>query len=97
MNTNTYRFESMLWRVPNSSAAYVIFPYDVKEVFGKGIVHVRATVENVSFNCSIMNRGHRHFKNKPTYTISINRDRLTQMDREWGDTVTVTVREREKK
>lgn len=96
MNTNTYKFESKLWRIPDSTAAYVICPFDIKKVFGRGSVYVHATIENVSFDCSIMNRGHKHYEDRPTYTISINRERLLQLGKMWGDTVTITVREREK-
>lgn len=96
MNTNTYKFEAMLWRVPNSGAAYVIFPYDLKKIFGKGRVYVHATVDNLSFDCSIINRGHKHFKNKPTYIISINREKMLMLGKKWGDMVTVSVCEREK-
>lgn len=96
MNPNTYKFKSDLWRIHNSMASYVIFPYDAKDVFGKGSVYVHVTVDDLSFDCSLLNRGHEHFKNRPTYTISINYERLLKLGKLWGDTVTVTVREREK-
>lgn len=97
MNPNTYRFKSRLWHVCNSSAAYVIFPGDIKEIFGKGHVYVHATVDDLEFDCSIMNRGFDHHKDRPTYTISINHEKLLALDKFCGDLVTVTVKEREKK
>ena len=96
MKRKKYRFEGMLWRIEDSMAAYVIFPADIKQVFGKGMVHVHAMVDDLEFDCSIMNRGHKHYRKRPAYTISINRDRLMQLGKIYGDTVTVTVWEREK-
>ena len=96
MNRNKYRFRAMLWRIADSMASYVIFPGDIKQIFGKGMVYVHATVDDIEFDCTIMNKGHKHYKKRPTYTISINQDRLRQLGKIYGDMVTVTVVEREK-
>ncbi|MBR3787210.1 MAG: DUF1905 domain-containing protein, partial [Firmicutes bacterium] len=45
MNPNKYKFEAMLWRLPGSFASYVIFPGDIKKIFGKSIVYVHATID----------------------------------------------------
>ncbi len=96
MNPNKYRFEAKLWRVEYSYAAYVIFPGDPKKIFGKGLVYVHATVDDLEFDCCIMNKGHDHYKGRPTYTISINYERLQKIGKFHGDTVVVTVKERER-
>lgn len=96
MNPNKYRFKAMLWRIPDSLASYVIFPGDIKEIFGKGRVYVHATVDDIEFDCCITNRGFKHYKKKPTYVISINYDRRKQLGKIYGDIVTVTVKERER-
>lgn len=97
MNPNKYKFEAMLWRIEYSRSAYVIFPADVYEVFGKGLVHVNVTVDGLPFDGSIMNRGHKHFKKRPTHTINISWDKLEKIGKIYGDMVTVTVKEREVK
>ena len=96
MNTNKYKFDAKLWRVPGSFAAYVIFPGDAKKIFGKGLVYVNATVDDLEFDCCIMNKGYDHYKGRITYTISINAGKLDQLGKAYGDIVTVTVKEREK-
>lgn len=95
MNRNKYRFKAMLWRIADSTAAYVIFPGDIRQIFGKGLVYAHVTVDDLEFDCSIMNKGHKHYKKRPTYTISINRDKLQRLGKIYGDMVTVTVKERE--
>lgn len=96
MGSKAYRFKGKLWRVPESYAAYIIFPGDIKQIFGKGLVFAHFKVDDIEFDGCIMNKGHKHYKNRPTYTISINREKMLALDKIWGDMVTVTVREREK-
>lgn len=96
MNPNTYKFTSRLWRLPYTFSSYVIFPGDIKKIFGKGIVYVHATIDGIPLDCCIRDRGYKNFKNKPTYSISVRREHLEQMGKTYGDTVTVIVREREK-
>ena len=96
MNPNKYRFEAMLWRRPDTFASYVIFPGDIKKIFGKGIVYVHATIDGEPLDCCIRNRGHKHHKNKPTYTISLRKELLDKIGKIYGDKVIVTVRERER-
>lgn len=96
MNRNKYKFESKLWRINGSFASYVIFPGDAKQIFGKGLVYVHATVDDLEFDCCIVNKGYDHYKGRPTYTISINKDKLDALGKYYGDTVTVTVKERER-
>lgn len=96
MNQHIYKFDAKLWRTPYSTAAYIIFPGDIKRMFGKGRVYIHAKVDDLRFDCCIVNAGHKHYKKRPTYTISINREKLLKLGKVWGDTVTVLLREREK-
>lgn len=45
MNTKLYEFDAILKKVPDIDGAYIKFPYDVKQEFGKGRVKVHATFE----------------------------------------------------
>lgn len=96
MNPNTYRFQGKLWRMNNSLAAYIIFPGDIKEIFGKGLVYAHFKIEHLEFDACIMNKGHKHYKNRPTYTISLSKERFLELGVPWGEKVTVTVKERER-
>ena len=36
MNDKVYRFDAVIQQNPDMDAAYIIFPYDIREEFGKG-------------------------------------------------------------
>ena len=40
-----YEFDTVILKVPDIDGAYIEFPYDVKEEFGKGRVKVYATFD----------------------------------------------------
>ncbi len=52
-----YEYEATVQKVPGIDGAYVEFPYDVKEEFGKGRVKVRATFDGEPYDGSIVNMG----------------------------------------
>ena len=49
MNEKTYEFEAELKKVPDIDGAYVEFPYDVREEFGRG--RVRSEERRVGKEC----------------------------------------------
>lgn len=52
----TYNFESKIYASEvGKGGAYIIFPYDVREEFGKGRVKVQATFNGVEYQGSIVN------------------------------------------
>lgn len=95
MNPKVYEFESLIWRNPEGRSDFVAFPYDIKEEFGKGLVNVHATYDGVPVDCSIRNRGFTNQDGSIRYVMVIRRDLQAQIGKMWGETVKVTVRERE--
>ena len=45
MNAKIYEYESMIYNAEQKGGAYVIFPYDIREEFGKGRVKLHATFD----------------------------------------------------
>lgn len=43
--SKVYEFETLIHPVPDKGGAYIIFPYDIREEFGKGRVKVHARFE----------------------------------------------------
>ena len=39
---NVYEFDAILYEVPKKGGAYIIFPWNIKEEFGKGRLKVMA-------------------------------------------------------
>ena len=88
MNEKTYEFEVGLKKVPDIDGAYVEFPYDVREEFGRGRVKVRATFDGVPYDGSLVRMG------TPGHIIGVRKDIRAAVRKQPGDTVHVTVRER---
>ena len=54
MKQKTYRFMAEIKKVPDIDGAYVEFPYDVREEFGKGRVKVHATFDGEPYEGSLV-------------------------------------------
>lgn len=74
--------------MPGLDGAYIIFPYDVKEEFGKGRVKVSATFDGVSYNGSLVRM------KTPYHILGLRKDIRAKIGKQPGDTVYVTITER---
>ena len=52
-----FEYDAVLREVPDSGGAYVPFPWDIREMFGKGRVKVHATFDGIPYDGSIVNTG----------------------------------------
>ncbi len=55
--TKVYEFHAVIHPVPDKGEAYIIFPYDIRQEFGKGRVKVHATFDGHPYDGSIVNMG----------------------------------------
>ena len=53
MNHKLYEYESMVYEAKGKGGAYVAFPYDIREEFGKGRVKVHATFDGEPYEGSM--------------------------------------------
>ena len=79
----------MIRKVPDLNGAYVEFPHDVRAVFGKGRVKVRATFDGVPYDGSLVRMG------TPGHILGLRKDIRAKIGKGPGDTVHVILRERE--
>ncbi len=89
MNEKVYEFEAVIKKVPDIDGAYIEFPYDVREEFGKGRVKVHATFDGAEYDGSLVRM------KTPCHIIGIRQDIRKQIGKQTGDTISVTIRERE--
>ena len=89
MHSQTYVVEAVIRKVPDINGAYVEVPFDVREVFGKGRVKVHATFDGMPYDGSLVRMG------TSGHIIGIRRDIRTAIGKQPGDTVHVTIQERE--
>ena len=85
-----YEFDAVIKKVPDIDGAYVEIPFDVKAEFGKGRVPVAATFNGEPYAGSLVRMG------TPGHIIGIRKEIRAKIGKQPGDTVHVTLREREK-
>lgn len=89
MYTKLYKFEAVIKKVPDINGAYIEFPYDVKEEFNKGRVKVHATFDGEPYDGSLV------VMKTPCHIIGIRKDIREKINKQPGDTITVTIKERD--
>ena len=52
-----FEYDEIIHETPGKGGAYVIFPWDIRAVFGKGRVKVHATFDGIPYDGSIVNMG----------------------------------------
>lgn len=74
--------------------AYVIFPYDIREEFGRGRVKVHATFDGTPYDGSIVNMGVTDSEGRICYILGVRKDIRQTIGKIIGDTVEVHLHER---
>ena len=95
MNAKIYEYESMIYNAEQKGGAYVIFPYDIREEFGKGRVKVHATFDGEPYDGSVVNMGVKNEDGSVCYIIGLRKDIRLRIGKQPGDTVYVTIQERD--
>jgi len=95
MNKKVYKYDAVIQSSSSGSGgAYVPFPYDVREEFGKGRVKVHATFDGEPYDGSIVNMGVKNSDGSVCYVIGIRKDIRAKIGKQPGESVHVTIIER---
>lgn len=92
--TKVYEFQAVIYPVPDKGGAYIIFPYDIRQEFGKGRVKVHATFDGHPYDGSIVNMGIKDEEGNICYILGIQKAIRAAIGKQPYDTVFVTIRER---
>ena len=96
MNDKIYEYDAVIKSSEiGKGGAYVAFPYDIREEFGKGRVKVHVTFDGEPYDGSIVNMGVKNSDGSVCYIIGVLKDIRAKIDKKPGEPVRVTVRERE--
>ena len=90
-----YTFDAVLHEIPENGGAYVIFPWDIRKEFGKGRVKVHATFDGVPYDGSVVNMGVKGENGEVCYVIGVLKAIRKKLGKKDGDTIHVTISERE--
>ena len=94
INPAIYSFTAVIEPVPNKHGAFVRFPHDVRQEFGKGRVKVRAVFDGAPYEGSLVNMGVKNPDGSVCYIIGVRKDIQAKIGKGPGDAVAVTVQER---
>ncbi len=89
MNEQVYEFDAVIKKVQDIDGAYVEIPFDVKATFGKGRVKVRASFDGFPYDGSLVRM------KTPCHILGMRKDIRAAIGKQPGDTVHVTLKERE--
>lgn len=89
-----YEYDEVIHEIPEKGGAYVIFPWNIKEVFGKGRVKVHAQFDGIPYDGSIVNMGIKDEKGDVCYIIGLLKAIRKQLGKGEGDSVHVVIEER---
>ena len=92
----TYEFEAVIQSSEiGKGGAYVAVPFDIRAEFGKGRLSVHATLDGEQYDGSIVNMGVKNPDGSVCYIIGIRKDIRAKIGKQPGDSIHVTVTERE--
>ena len=86
-----YVFDAVLQAVPDKGGAYVVFPWNIREEFGKGRVKVHAAFDGVPYDGSIVNMGVKDEAGEVCYIIGVLKSIRQAIKKQQGDTVRVVI------
>jgi len=89
MNEKKYEFDAVIKKVPDIDGAYVEFPFDVRQEFGRGRVKVHALFDGAAYDGSLVRM------QTPGHIIGLRKDIRSLIGKQPGDTVHVVITERE--
>lgn len=94
MNRKRYEYEGIIHCISDRGGAYVIFPWNIREEFGRGRVKVHAEFDGQPYDGSIVNMGIKYEDGSVCYIIGITKAIRTKINKGDGDCVHVMIQER---
>ena len=89
-----YEYDAVIHELPEKGGAYVVFPWNIREEFGKGRVKVHATFDSIPYDGSIVNMGVKNEDGSICYILGMLKSIRTQLGKGDGDTVHMEIQER---
>ena len=93
-NKKIYDYDAIIQPV-EKGGAFVMFPYDIRQEFGKGRVKVHATFDGEHYDGSIINMGVKNPDGSVCYIIGILKEIRSKIGKQPGNIVRVTIMERD--
>jgi len=89
--SDRFEYDEVLHELPDNGGAYVIFPWDIKEKFGKGRIKVHAEFDGQPYDGSIVNMGIKKPTGEVCYIIGVLKSIRKKIGKKNGDSVHVVI------
>ena len=90
-----FEYDTTLHEIPDKGGAYVVFPWNIREKFGKGRVKVHAEFDGLPYDGSIVNVGLKDTEGNVCYVIGVLKSIREQLGKKDGDMLHIMVEERQ--
>jgi len=90
--TKRFEYDAVIHELPDNGGAYVAFPWDIRQEFGRGRLKVRAAFDGIPYEGSIVNMGVKHPDGSVCYIIGVLKAIRQQLNKGDGDTLHVVIR-----
>ena len=97
MSEMSYEYDAVLHEEPDSGGAWVAFPRDLRQAFGKGRVKVHASFDGIPYDGSIVNMGVKNPDGSVCYVIGVRKAIREAPGKGEGDTLHVVIEPAEDK
>ena len=89
-----FEYDEVIHETPDNGGAYVIFPWNIREVFGKGRVKVHTIFDGIPYDGSIVNMGVKDSQGNICYVIGVLKSIREKLGKKDGDSVRIVIEER---
>lgn len=86
-----FEYNTILHELPDNGGAYVIFPWNIKEKFGKGRLKVHAEFDGQPYDGSIVNMGIKTSNGDICYIIGVLKAIRQKINKKDGDSIHVVI------
>ena len=90
-----FEYDAFLHEALGKGGSYVVFPWNIRDVFGKGRVKVHAEFDGIPYDGSIVNMGLKDAHGDICYVIGVLKSIREQLGKKDGDTLHVVIEERQ--
>ena len=88
-----FEYDEIIHETPNNGGAYVIFPWDIRELFGRGRVKVHVKFDGIPYDGSIVNMGVKDSQGNVCYVIGVLKSIREKLRKNDGDSVHIVIEE----
>lgn len=86
-----FKYTTTLHEIPEKGGAYVIFPWNIRELFGKGRLKVNAKFDEEPYTGSIVNMGIKNENREICYIIGVLKSIRQKLGKKDGDEIEVEI------